>query len=221
MYELYDKFMDWYNGGGIWLYSDPHFNDPESNILRPGYIGDDAQVKSINSRVGKNDTLIILGDVGDFHYVPKLHGYKVLITGNHDQGYTQYKRVEHIVTQAEAEAEDRDVSRYKEMYSPLWGKYYCYDNGLFDEVYPGPLWISPKILLSHEPNPELYALNIHGHTHGAPFRPTPTSFNLCAEAIDYKPVNLKWIVESGALKDIPSIHRATIDAATERARSKE
>jgi hypothetical protein len=39
-------------------------------------------------------------------------------------------------------------------------------NGLFNEIYTGPLFIADKILLSHEPVHGLtWCLNIHGHDH--------------------------------------------------------
>ena len=43
---------------------------------------------------------------------------------------------------------------------------YYTDNHLFDEVYTGPLVIGEKIILSHEPLPNIdWALNLHGHNH--------------------------------------------------------
>lgn len=92
--HLYDSFARWYRGGTIWFYSDPHFNDPEMEHIRKDYISDAEQVKRINSKVGRNDTLVILGDVGDIEWVRKLRGYKVLVMGNHDAGATKYKKVE-------------------------------------------------------------------------------------------------------------------------------
>ena len=89
------------------------------------------------------------------------------------------------------------------------------DNKLFDEVYTGPLFISDKILLSHEPIDFPYALNIHGHDHNNKDFVDNTHLNVCAELIDYTSVSLKSIIESGMLKNIDSIHRVTIDRATE------
>lgn len=95
MYKrLYDIFNHWCEHGTIWLYSDPHFNDGEMQYLRDNYIGDEAQVKAINSKVGKNDTIIFLGDIGDVSFIKKIKGYKVLIMGNHDKGASNYKRIE-------------------------------------------------------------------------------------------------------------------------------
>lgn len=96
MYKgLYDIFSHWFHEGKgqVWFYSDPHFGDDEMKYIRKNYIGDEEQVKRINSKLGKWDTLVILGDIGDINFVPKLKGYKVLIQGNHDTGATNYKNI--------------------------------------------------------------------------------------------------------------------------------
>ena len=89
--HLYDCFAHWYHGGTIYFYSDPHFADPEMKGIRKGYIPDEEQIQRIRAKVGKNDTLIILGDIGDKEWLKKLRGYKVLILGNHDVGATTYQ----------------------------------------------------------------------------------------------------------------------------------
>jgi len=84
---LYEEIAKrWYRGGNIWLYSDPHFSDAEMVYLRKDYIGDEEQIRRINAKVGKNDTFICLGDVGNLELVKRIKGYKVLIMGNHDEG---------------------------------------------------------------------------------------------------------------------------------------
>ena len=57
--KLYKPFEHWYHGGTIYLYSDPHFNDPESKKMNPNWPDADEIVKSINSCLGKNDTIIL------------------------------------------------------------------------------------------------------------------------------------------------------------------
>ena len=235
--HIYDKFQNWYHGGSILFISDPHFADEEMKYLRKNYIGDDEQVKRINSKVGKNDTLVILGDIGDVSYVTKLKGYKVLIMGNHDSGASNYKRV---VTR-EINSDICPVCGNKVVYDAYTyhncgiGYAWCpncedtvkpkadvfHDNKLFDEVYEGPLFISDKILLSHEPINFPYALNIHGHNHSGEFLSDANHINVCAECIDYTPVNLKHIIEKGVLKNIDTIHRITIDEATERKKKRQ
>ena len=213
MYKwLYDNFSHWFhNGRGqVWFYSDPHFADDEVKHLRTNYIGDDEQVRRINSKLGKWDTLVILGDVGDAEWVKKLRGYKVLVMGNHDSGASNYKR---MITEDETQTrigQDK-VSKRLFVYNPT-----TVDNHLFDEVYEGPLFISDKILLSHEPIDFPYALNIHGHDHSLLSKGDDLHWNVCAEHIDYTPVCLKTIATSGRLGKIDSIHRDTIDRATER-----
>ena len=96
MYKsLYDCFAHWFkNGRGqVYFYSDPHFSDEEMKHLRANYIGDEEQVRRINAKIGKYDTLVILGDVGNTDWVRKIRGRKVLVMGNHDSGASKYKRI--------------------------------------------------------------------------------------------------------------------------------
>lgn len=201
MYKgLYDVFKHWYHGGSVWFYSDPHFSDEEMKYLRKNYIGDEEQVKRINSVLGKNDTIVILGDVGNIEWVRKIRGYKVLVMGNHDKGAQNY--IKH-----------GGYIRINKDGSKVWDEG---SNRLFDEVYEGPVIISDKIILSHEPIDYPYALNIHGHDHSHWDRLDRMHLNMCAEWRDYRPVCLKSIINSGILKNIPNIHRETINKATEK-----
>ena len=206
MYKhLYDTFAYWYKNvpwgdsqgnrdGSIYFYGDPHFgdeestrfrNDPRFNMLPGEEITPEFQIRRINAKVTKRDTLVILGDVGDPSYMDQIRaGHKVLIKGNHDAGNVNYQPY-------------------------------------FDEIFEGPLFISEKILLSHEPIPLPFALNIHGHVHfdneestaslGASYR-----VNACADSLDmkYTPISLKEIVERGYLSKIDSLHRTTTTTAT-------
>ena len=182
MYKnLYECFKHWYRGGQIFLYSDPHFGDDDTKKFRKNYIPDEEQVKRINSKIGKNDTIIFLGDIGNIKYVKKIRGYKILIMGNHDKGSSHYK---------------------KDLFN---NKY------LFDEVYEGPLVISEKIILSHEPIDISFMLNIHGHDHSLSYCLDNNHINICAEYINYYPIPLKKIVNSGVLNKIKSIHRLAIE----------
>lgn len=92
---LYDIFEHWHKQGTCWLISDTHFNDEELYVgtKRIERADADEYVKLINSKVGRKDTLIHLGDVGDLEAMKKVRGYKILIMGNHDTGVTKYKEV--------------------------------------------------------------------------------------------------------------------------------
>lgn len=95
------------------------------------------------------------------------------------------------------------------------GKYVDY----FDEIYTGPIFVAEKILLSHEPVYGLpWCLNIHGHDHSGmeAYMEGCKHLNLAANVCDYTPVNLGELIKSGILKEIPSIHRVTIDNAVRR-----
>ena len=91
--------------------------------------------------------------------------------------------------------------------------------GLFDEIYSGPLFISDKILLSHEPVYGLsWCLNIHGHDHNGSeaYSEGCKHINLAANVCGYRPINLGKIIKEGVLSDIDSIHRQTIDRASSK-----
>lgn len=231
---LYDTYKCWSETGSIYIYSDPHFNDEEMKHLRKNYIGDEEQIKKINSVVHKNDALIILGDIGDETFIPKLKaGFKVLVKGNHDKGNSCYKKSYINLTYNE-----KDCDNIKELRKELTKKYpnsditiietsrysgnhypefsVLIDDRMFDEVYEGPLFISDKILLSHEPIDLPFVLNIHGHDHANWHGDDDNHINCCAELIDYTPINLKTVINSGMLKNIPSIHRMAIDIQSHR-----
>ena len=90
---------------------------------------------------------------------------------------------------------------------------------LFSEIYTGPLFISDKILLSHEPVYGLpWCLNIHGHDHNnmEAYKDGCKHINLAANVCGYTPVSLGRLIKDGVLADIESIHRMTIDRATEK-----
>lgn len=176
---LYKIFDHWHQEGTVWLYSDPHFNEDEDlKVPFPHRPEAEEQIKMINSKVGKKDHLILLGDIGDIECAKKLRGHKVLIKGNHDAGLSNYEEV-------------------------------------FEEIYGGPLMISEKIIFSHEPLDIDWAFNIHGHTHCIEFD-RKGHLCVCSDFIGYTPINFNQFVKSGRLKEIETLHRATIDTATER-----
>lgn len=188
-YELYPAFKHWMpENGSIWFYSDPHFGDEESWLLRKQFVCatdnveafDNLQIATINKTCGKNDTLVILGDVGNIEYVRKLKAKKkILILGNHDRGASYYADV-------------------------------------FDEVYAGPVIIAERLILSHEPIDFPYAVNIHGHDHSNRGFKDGLHINCCAEYINLTPICLSHIVKSGLLKNTIDIHREAIDKAKDR-----
>lgn len=236
--QLYQKFQEWSRDGAIWVYSDPHFDDADCKIMDPNWITPQEQVNIINSKVGKNDTLILLGDIGNIEWIRKFKAkYKILIAGNHDKGLTNYERKKIIeIYDAEEYGQNEKLLRqelmkkypgYKisinltyEFHSPFVRFIATIDNNLFDEVYGGPLFISDKILLSHEPINLPYAYNIHGHKHDlAGGQYDDLHFNVCSNCIGYTPINLRSVISAGALSNIENIHRLTIDEAIKKSNS--
>lgn len=223
---LYDVFKHWSAKGSVYIISDPHFLDAESFEFRvaQGKLPKDVttlealaeyQIREINKICHKNDTLICLGDVGDIECVKKLKaGHKVLILGNHDRGKEYYMRkINYIMDNAKGTVEI-DLNMYR-----------VEDNHLFDEVYAGPLMISDKILLSHEPIipcPD-YIVNLCGHVHanGHKFKVKKHQYyNFCAEAIHYKPVSLAELIKHGLLSGTKDIHEVTVAGAVARKQHK-
>ena len=229
---LYKIFDHWHSEGTLWIYSDPHFNDPD---LKKGINRPDAEelVKLINSKCGRKDTLIILGDIVDIEPVKQIRAKrKILVMGNHDAGRTKYERViAHERFEFDRDEEDvRDamarlypnckysVEEGYGFHAPFeWWDAYA-DNQLFDEVYEGPVMIGEKLILSHEPIDVPWAFNIHGHDHAGHER--KNHLNVCADVIGYIPVNMNQFMKSGAMAHVDTIHRDTIDKATERKRKR-
>ena len=183
--SLYKIFQHWSEKGAVWIISDPHFGDADCCLMDPEWPTPTEYIKEINKQIGRNDTLICLGDVGDPNYFKYIRaGYKVLIMGNHDAGRTKYEPY-------------------------------------FNEVYEGPLMISPKIMLSHEPILSDYWCNIHGHVHdGVPYNLTEKSIigiNLAPNVWGYSnPFNLGSYIKHGGISKIDDIHRQTINEASMR-----
>lgn len=91
VYDMFNKA--WKNYQTIYIISDTHFGDNDLKKAFPNRPSDDELVKLINSKVGKKDLLIHLGDVGDLEYMKKIRGHKILIAGNHESGLEKYKEV--------------------------------------------------------------------------------------------------------------------------------
>ncbi len=75
------------------------------------------------------------------------------------------------------------------------------------------MFISEKILLSHEPVYGLsWCLNIHGHDHNGiePYAEGCKHLNLAANICGYTQVSLGQLIKEGILSDISSIHRQTM-----------
>ena len=227
---IYDLFNERWCKQTVWIYSDTHFGDKELADGVPGRPSDEEHVKLINSCVGRKDTLILLGDVGDIEYVRRIKGYKVLICGNHDIGATNYERK--IFSQKfdkDSYTRQEAIAVMKELYPDyevrISGEGYSFhspfeyweveaDNHLFDEVYSGPLMIGEKFMLSHEPISLPWVFNFHGHDHKGTFR--RGCKNCCSDVVGYKPINLNSFLKDGPASAVPSIHRITIDTATKR-----
>lgn len=162
--------------------ADLHFNDQKIvDVVRKRFVSvkehDDFIVRAINSVVGKNDTLYILGDVGILpiqgikYEISRIVGRKILVVGNHD--------------------------RFSDEAAKEMG---------FDEVYRHPVYVSPHVILSHEPVMEAYmneyVINVHGHIHGDRI-PCRGFVNANIDATNYKPLSLDAIIRNAAKECLP------------------
>ena len=228
--SLYEPFKHWSEMSGVFILSDTHFNDSDCKLMDKNWISVDEQVDRINKLVHKNDTLIILGDVGDTRYISRLKaGYKVLVMGNHDTGRSNFERKiitkrfsKDMYTREDALNKMKEdypdckysVSEEYDFHSPFESWVISADNKLFDEVYGGPLMIGEKIFLSHEPILGIdWCLNIHGHDHSGR-KIDNYHLNLASNVCNYTPINLKNEIKNGLLANVLSIHRMTIDNAS-------
>ena len=216
--KLYKSFEHWYHGGTIWLISDTHFDDPDCKLMHTNWPTPSKQIELINSCVGKNDTIINLGDVGDETWIRQIKGYKVLLLGNHDKGKSNYEKLYSSELDGELlyqSTSKKDVEEFNEHY--FWDynkKPYIVDNGKFDEVYEGPLFINDKICLSHEPIDLKFGINIHGHCHNSEQSIYHTceyvDVNIVADVREFMPIRLDKLIGEFKTKDL---HRVTIDKA--------
>ena len=230
---IYDTFQRW-GEQTVWIYSDPHFSDEDLEFGIKNRPSDEEQIRRINAKAGRKDTLIILGDVGNIECVRQLRaGRKVLIMGNHDSGATKYRREEvSFIYDQDAgwtyEAVKADMqAKYPgwrvwvvedyDFHAPFLRFVGHADNLLFDEVYEGALIVGEKLILSHEPISMIpWAFNIHGHVHDKKAKTGPRHLNVCSDVIGYEPINLTQKLKSGLMSAVTTIHRETIDHATER-----
>jgi len=212
--KLYKSFEHWCHNGVIWLYSDPHFSDPDQKLMCKDWPSDEEQLNKINSGLSKNDTIVFLGDIGNTEFIKKIkNSYKVLILGNHDKGASNYiKKYQSIV--------DDHILFESDLYSEVeaFNDEYWFDNNicpnigtnnLFDEVYEGPVMINDHILLSHEPVQMGFGINIHGHCHSGKFISEDNScINICSNIVNFEKQRLDKLVVGRKYIDI---HRLAID----------
>lgn len=226
---LYDCFQHWGEKNAVWAISDTHFGDKDIQKAFPNRPSDEELIKSINQKVGKAGTLLLLGDVGDIDCAKQLKGYKILVMGNHDPGRSNYERkiIKEVYDQ-DNYTRDEVIADMRKKYSDwqIWvTEEYDFhapfkrwighaDNCLFDEIYEGALIIGEKLILSHEPVDVPWAFNLHGHDHAGAKR--KGHLNVCADVVGYTPINFNQFLKSGAASKVQTIHRETIDKATER-----
>lgn len=193
---LYDIFKKWSAKGSVYIISDLHFTDKEIFNFRSASNKLPTEIKTVLDL----DCYIIESINKVVHKNDCL-----LVLG--DVGNKDCVR--------------KLKAGYKVLLLGNHDKGAGYYKDVFDEVYSGPLMISDKVILSHEPIipcPD-YLVNLCGHVHAKnhSFRVDKHQYyNFCAEAIDYKPVSLGELIKEGLLSKVKDIHRVTVDGAIVR-----
>lgn len=191
----------------IWFTSDTHFG--HQNIIkfcdRPFESVDhmnSAIVNRWNEMVAPGDTVYHLGDVAlgqlekSLPIMRRLHGYKILIPGNHDRIYS---------TNASAYRE-RFLSRYEEVFDSIRGEVWKWHDSVLGDAYS-------HLLLSHLPydgdshDGDRYEdqrpldhgdILLHGHTHTkeqwSRSKAGSLQIHVGQDAWDYRPVSLDAIL---------------------------
>lgn len=109
-----------------------------------------------------------------------------------------------------------------EIFNDIFKRYqsiYPISDTYFGE-FEGPVQIGEKLILSHEPLDCNWAFNIHGHVHNPHHKNDIRHLNVCADAIQYTPINLSQWLKTAPLKPIQLIHHITINNAAERCAQK-
>lgn len=195
---LYDSFKHLSKTGSIYIYSDPHFGDVDSFTFRKN----NGKLPEGVTTIEELDELQIKNINAVCHKCDTL----ILLGDVGDINYIKRLKAGHKVLIT------GNHDKGKEYYKPY-----------FDEnmVYTGPLMISDKVILSHEPIIPCpsYLVNLCGHVHAKPHKFNIDGhdyYNFCAEAIDYTPVSLGKLIKNGLLSKVDDIHRVTIDGAIVR-----
>ena len=127
--QLYKIFQHWSDGGSLYCYSDPHFKgngvslDQDAINMRKifHYESDELQISNINNKVSKNDTLIILGDIGDPIMLEQLKCKNiVLIKGNHDKGNENYEKYCEEIYEGPLFINDKILLSHEPIFNDCW-----------------------------------------------------------------------------------------------------
>ena len=117
---LYKCFQPWSDRRPIYLISDTHFDDSDCFLMDINWPYAIEYTKRIKEQIGKNTTLIHLGDVGDPKYMDMIPGYKVLIKGNHDRGSSFYQKYFDEIFSGPLFVGDRLLLSHEPIYDLNW-----------------------------------------------------------------------------------------------------
>lgn len=182
----------------VWFFSDPHFGhsnilkfqDHQGNLIRPGFDDTDHMdehiIEKFNDTIALYDKVYFLGDITFsvkklMEIMPRLHGKKRLVLGNHD---------------------NFDITVYRKYFKKIfsWRGFHDEESGVKFVATHAPLHPDSFSYRCHG--------NLHGHTHQNLVKDPVTKhidkryMNVCVEQTDYYPVNFYDVVNyfKGSMK---------------------
>ena len=138
--SLYPQFQHWSEYGAVWIISDPHLDDGDGILMNPNWPTTREYIQNLHIKVGKYDTLICLGDVGNPDYFRSFKCYKVLLTGNHDSGVSNYLGIFDEVYEGPLFIADRILLSHEPIYGleeiciNIHGHEHCHPTNYYNHI---------------------------------------------------------------------------------------
>lgn len=217
--HLFNKWRLSYRN--IWVISDLFLNSKISSLVDENWVGVDKQIEIINKKVSDRDLLIVIGDPGDIKYIKEINCTKILITDGRklckklylNKKYSRYLTFDEEIEYIKAENAEYVLNKllalkpeYYKVKVDTINSSVEYDCGMFEEIYDGPLMISPHIVLSHSPVKISSGLNVHGDSfcggETEHIKDKLVWFNATSNILNFEPVNLEKIYYSLSIKTL-------------------
>jgi len=195
------------------LISDHHFHHKNINKFEPIRLKVAKKLKYINTEkmmidkwnsvVGKNDTVLYLGDFAFAYidgYLKKLNGNKIFIYGNHDKNnlFNYAKVIKGVLVEGEETIQDRELSLFSGLIKTINGKkimFYHYPLE-YEDKYDKQ---KERIVKRINKGKEIYNnfncdLLIHGHVHSNEQKDIKNHFNVSCESLNFVPIQIKELL---------------------------
>lgn len=189
--SLYLPFKNYSDGGSVYVFSDTHFEDDDCKLMNKDWVTPREQINILKRTCHRNDTLILLGDVGNPEWLLELDCYIVLILGNHDRGKKHYEPYVDEIYEGPLIIAPKIILSHEPLNTP-------YMLNIHGHCHNGDHVCERKIKMKDFDS-------------GADIEMSCYCINVAADVVGYTPISLKNIINSGYLKRVKDIHRVSID----------